>query len=400
MMRDPGNLTLTMDYVNAAKAKGDLEGAIGALSRLLLIDPNWTQVQLQLAELYLELKSYAMAESFYRRVLASPVDSASREDAMSGLTEVADAQSDNDFALTVGLGAAYQTNANAGPTSTARILGVEVTPFGKAAPVADGNLFLTAALAAHETVGWWSDTTWDTAVSIFATRQLRLQHENIAYTRIDSGPSIVLQGWSDAAITVHPYLLVDIFGLGSSLLFASGGGGISVDHELGDGYSVRTTVEVDDRVFRNGVNFPTATSHSAVEVIGSVKLSRAFGDDDKVSLRLQAADNVAVAGWARYTEWRVNPTFEHQFTGLWGDEPWLATVEGARAWIPYARPDSSIDPSLTRYDREWTASVSLSVPIESGWSVDTAVSRTREESSLPNYRYTNTIVSADLAYSF
>src|SRR5260221_8520324 len=64
VLANPRDLDLTFRYAELAVAFGDLEGAIGAYERLLLINPNLPHVQLALGELYLKLESTAAARGY------------------------------------------------------------------------------------------------------------------------------------------------------------------------------------------------------------------------------------------------------------------------------------------------------------------------------------------------
>jgi Flp pilus assembly protein TadD len=55
LLKDPTNVDLNFRYAEAAVKQGNYEGAISALERLLLYNPNFPGVKLQLAELYARL---------------------------------------------------------------------------------------------------------------------------------------------------------------------------------------------------------------------------------------------------------------------------------------------------------------------------------------------------------
>ena len=69
MLADPANLDKTFAYAALAAQVDDLEGAISALERMLLIDPNLPRVQLELGVLYYRLGSYGAARSYLQSAL-------------------------------------------------------------------------------------------------------------------------------------------------------------------------------------------------------------------------------------------------------------------------------------------------------------------------------------------
>ena len=68
MYKDIGNRDKTFQFAELAAQVGDLEGAIAALERMLLLDPNLPTVRMQLGVLYLRLESYGMARAYLREV--------------------------------------------------------------------------------------------------------------------------------------------------------------------------------------------------------------------------------------------------------------------------------------------------------------------------------------------
>src|SRR5438876_131316 len=72
LLKDPTNVDLNFRYAEAAVKQGNYEGAISALERLLLYNPNFPGVKLQLAELYARLGSYNAARAYLAQVEAAP----------------------------------------------------------------------------------------------------------------------------------------------------------------------------------------------------------------------------------------------------------------------------------------------------------------------------------------
>lgn len=72
MLDDPANMDALLDYSKVATRTGDYEGAISALERTLLINPDLPQVQIELAVLYYRIKSYTVADAYLQKALQSP----------------------------------------------------------------------------------------------------------------------------------------------------------------------------------------------------------------------------------------------------------------------------------------------------------------------------------------
>lgn len=72
MLMQPANLDVLFKFATLATQTGDFEGAVSALERMLLADPDLPRVRMELGALYYRLGSYEMARSYLDTVLQSP----------------------------------------------------------------------------------------------------------------------------------------------------------------------------------------------------------------------------------------------------------------------------------------------------------------------------------------
>jgi tetratricopeptide (TPR) repeat protein len=72
MLRQPANLDVLFKFATLATEIGDLEGAISALERMLLISSDLPRVRLELGVLYYRLGSYEVARTYFETALKSP----------------------------------------------------------------------------------------------------------------------------------------------------------------------------------------------------------------------------------------------------------------------------------------------------------------------------------------
>src|SRR5262245_37505218 len=68
----PTNSDKACAFAELASRKGDFEGAISALERMLFIDPNLPRVKLELGTLYYRLQSYETARGYFQDALEAP----------------------------------------------------------------------------------------------------------------------------------------------------------------------------------------------------------------------------------------------------------------------------------------------------------------------------------------
>jgi tetratricopeptide (TPR) repeat protein len=407
MMLDPNNRKVTLAYVEAARAAGDLEGAIGALSRFLLTNSENPEIHMQLAELYRSLKSYEMAKIHYQKALALELAPVQREGAERALEELAAEGAQGESLMpTVSqrisgelqIGASFQSDATVGPRIAARYFGQDVTPQGKFAAHSDANSFLYASINHTINLGDDNAQRWDTNLTLYATQERRVAYENVSYGRITSGPTWVL-GESGAS-TVHPYVIAEVFGLGDALLASSGGAGLAWDTPVVDDLRGRLEFETIGRAYNSSGNYTYASTQDAYVTSARYLLSYSWNDDNRLSFQFQATDDIARVGYGRYWEWRLSPVIEHRFESLWGGDPWVVTASAQWTDRPYGGADSNVDRDLTRHDVEYGGTLQMLVPIEGAWSARAGFNYTRANSSIANYRYVNIVPSASVQLAF
>ncbi|HIJ61176.1 MAG TPA: tetratricopeptide repeat protein [Rhodospirillaceae bacterium] len=394
MLRDPGDISLTLAYVAAAEQAGDFEGAIGALSKLLMVAPNLPEVHLRLAALYRAIGSYSMAETYYRSAQAQQLSDTQRRQAEGGLAAMAEAQSNSHFSALLAGGIAYQSNANAGPVGTARSFGVDLP--GQAATTPKGDANLLSFVAVDHLYDLDDASRWHTTATIYATRQERLEHLNISYGRLTSGPRLALGERS----SLEPYAIGELFALGSSLYFGSGGFGLTWTCAHDDGLSSRLDMSTLERAFDDSANYPTATEENTLLSTAAYTLSWQGRDGERIGFKAQLADNLARRGFNRFSEWQISPFAEKSLDSPWGGGKWTVSAEYSVSRRYYLGADPSVDPATKRRDTEWTASLSVLAPVGGGWAVLGKLGKDEEYSSLPNYRFGNLSVLGAMLYNF
>jgi tetratricopeptide (TPR) repeat protein len=123
MLRQPANLDVLFKFATVASQTGDLEGAISALERMLLIENNLPRVRLELGVLYYRLGSYAISQTYLEGALATPnLPPEVRTRAEQFLTQIKSAQKPSHFSGEAFLGWRFQSDANLGPATSSVLL--------------------------------------------------------------------------------------------------------------------------------------------------------------------------------------------------------------------------------------------------------------------------------------
>jgi hypothetical protein len=406
MLANPSDLDLTFRYAELAVAFGDLEGAIGAYERLLLINPNLPHVQLALGELYLKLESTAAARAYLeaaRDDAGATRDTRERADTLLASLDdasVSRGSARSQFSAYLQLGGAWQSNATSGTTAAQiRSLGVPVAVPANGRKVSDYSAVLTGDLG-HE-LALPGTPVVESHARFYLTRQLRATSVNLGVLQVDSGPRLVFADDPGGA-TVRPYALAGLISLADKFYQWNGGGGVTLTTPIGQQVWIDSDLSERAQSYSNSVTQPTASNASGPTFDGRVivNYSPAIGDRLRLGPSVEVLD--ARARGQHYNQYGIEAGWLHSFadpTG-WFGLPWVANLEGNRLWRNYAGPDPTVDARTTREDREWNLDVSLAVTLSEAWLLFADVNQQWVTSNLSNYRFDNTTVSLAVGYRF
>ena len=123
-LRKPNDPAVLLRYADLATKAGNLEGAISALERLLLIEADQPRVKLELGVLYYRLGSYEQARVYLEAARTSPrATNEVKERSSQFIADVNQATGKSRLTGDILGGVRYSTNANSGPTGSIRSFG-------------------------------------------------------------------------------------------------------------------------------------------------------------------------------------------------------------------------------------------------------------------------------------
>jgi hypothetical protein len=406
MLANPSDLDLTFRYAELAIAVGDLEGAIGAYERLLLINRSLPHIQLALGELYLKLDSTEAARG-YLEAARDGADSTSetRERAETILASLDDPPVDqgsarSQFSAYLQLGGAWQSNATSGTTAEQiRAFGVPVAVPANGRKVSDYSAVLSGDVG-HE-FALPGTTVVESHARFYLTRQLRVNNVNLGVLQVDSGPRFAL-GDDPGGATVRPYALAGLVSLADKLYQWNGGGGVTLTAPIGEQVWIDTDLTERAQSYSNSASQPRASNANGPTFDGRVIGNYSPAADDRLRLGPSIEVLEARVRGQRYNQFGIEAGWQHGFpdpTG-WFGLPWVANLEGNRLWRNYGGPDPTIDARTTRADREWNLDASLAVAVSEAWLLFVDVNQQWVTSNLSNYRFDNTTISLAVGYRF
>lgn len=397
MFEDPTNLGLTFDYAVIARRVGDLEGAVGALERMLIFNPDLPIVHYELAQLYATLDSHAAARRYYLSALALAPPDHIRERIEAALARLERAAAPSRWSGSLFAGLRWQDNANAAPDD-GRVLidGIDARLDPGSGERSDASVLATASLDHRYDLGRDPAVFWHSRILGYAARQHELRQLDLALVAVDSGPEFRLPD----DLTVRPFLIADHVALDSAGFYRSFGLGGELVRESKAGWRWSIEAKALRREHRENSRFPTLDDRD-----GSIlRLGGEFGRSLAPDLQFAGSAGVerqdSRRGFESYRGAEIGFRLLKALTGLWGGGSWNVALSGRASQRDYDSADAIIDAGRKRRDRGYSLGLSLTVPLGSGaaWTVEARQQWRR--SNLPNFAFTDTALSSGVRYSF
>ncbi|MBM3549690.1 MAG: hypothetical protein FJX54_22350 [Alphaproteobacteria bacterium] len=402
MLADPANLDLTFRFAELAIAADDLKGAVSAFERLLIFNPRLTRIRYELALLYMRLGSYQIARGYLEDVAkAEEVPADVRAATQQNLAEIDRRLSATTFGFTAQTGVRWQSNANAANSAgVVKLFGLDATLDPGATKRSDWNAYAQASLSFAYDLGTQDRDTLDAGLQLYGTRQSEVSSLDLQVAQLDLGPRLRFGG--DNPLMIRPYVLGSAVTLDDARYFVSYGGGISADLPVTPIFGVEAEVKSRFRRFHLSEARATVADKDGWEHGARIGTRHALGPSDLVRLGGSITFANTKAEYERYLEYTGELVYFRQFAAPFEvtRQPWLASLGGGRTLRYYDGVDTTVDPSSTRYDREWSLGAGLSVRFFDSWSVNLQFTQQWVRSSLANYTYTNTSGTIGLGYAF
>jgi tetratricopeptide (TPR) repeat protein len=402
MLADPSDLNKTLRYAQLAAERDNIEGAISALSQLLITNPELWQVHYQLGVLYYRLKSYALAKSYFEEAASkNDVPSATRTRIADYIAQIEKQTAANRWSGQVTVGGQYQSNVNAASG---------VVPAQAQTAVVE-NLFSTKedfgvfgfVQATHiydfNTV---DGTTWESNFQGYGAKQISEEDFDLVFIELTSGPRFVLPTDLMTGLSVRPYLEVDYVRLGDSRLDYAKGGGFDVRREFSDTAYLSAGYNVQDLEYRNTALRPRLTDLDGVQHQAKLQFAFALLNNVLLNIEERAISLNAHQPFERNLALASMVTLAIAYDAPFGvtSNRWVSSASAEYEAARYEAPDPSIDAANTRVDDRWYFRLATSVPVAAEWSIIGAFSYRNNGSNLRSFTYDNKEATLAISYKF
>jgi tetratricopeptide (TPR) repeat protein len=409
MMADPSDAERAFEFAQAAVVAGDVRGAIAALERILLINPNLPNIALELGVLYRQVGNDALAAQYLRQALAAeqiPPLVRERAEAILGAAEAAITR--HQFRGSVFAGVRYETNANATP-DLVRVGATlpDGTPIGEIPPDeparSDFSAFIAADLGYDYLLGTQAGDAIETNLSLFAAgygRSPELQTELIG---LDVGPRLQLGPVDNPLATIRPFAEASYLRFGAETYRVRYGGGLGVNKSISPRLFADGELAVVYQDFRDTEDQPRGDDRSGLQIEVGAGLAHLLRPTTTVSGRLDYVRRNAEEDHEAFHDVGLLLAATENYRGpfeLAPELPWSATLTFGVRYANYDGPDPQIDPGETREDWQFAVALTNTVPITRSISFSTSARYLKNQSNLPNFDYDNFSLTAGIGWRF
>ena len=365
MLRKPADLDVLFKFATIATKSGDYEGAISALERMLLVNPDLPRVRLELAVLYYRLGSFEVSRTYLETVLASPgITPEVRARAQQYLAEVEKRGSRSRFVGEVFGGVRYQSNANLGPpTSNVRLFGQTANLNKSALGTADWGGVTSGYVRHIYDLGGQDKGALETQFSGYANRQFQVSAANVSILDLTSGPRFqAFQGIFED-VTIKPLGSLGFIWVNDVPYYGSYGSGVEVGALLSNRMRNTTNFVYRRLLYQDSWYLPFNSLYTGNEYSANSTFQYALTE----VVQLFANGNLQ-----RYMT-DNSPQYSYVLTGVGGgmqfrfpdplfksELPWSIALSANVQWWYYDQPDPIIDPSVTRQQNDIILNILIS----------------------------------------
>jgi tetratricopeptide (TPR) repeat protein len=405
MLRKPADLDVLFRFATLAAQTGDLEGAISALERMLLINSDLPRVRLELGVLYFRLGSYEVARTYLQSVLKSqslPADVRAKTEQF--LAEVESRQSPSRFTGEVFMGWRYQSNANLGPsTSSVRLFGQTANLNQSSIGAPDWGIVNSLSLRHFYDFGLQDKSGLDTQLVLYSSRQFTVTTANVGLIDFTTGPRFQVFAGLFEDISLRPFISAGYIWVNDTPYYGSYGGGLEIGALLADGLRNTTTLLwrrhnhpdtwylPNNNLFRGTEYSGTTTFQYQVNQLIAV-FATGSAQRYQTDVYLPQAYEVFGVGVGVILRF-ADPVFN---SGL----PWTITLAATHQWWNYDAADVQVDPTQIRQQNDTIFNATAAIPFDERTTFTISGGRTSRTSGLPNYAFDNNSVLLGVSWRF
>jgi tetratricopeptide (TPR) repeat protein len=402
MMRDLGNPELSFEFAEAAVEVGDVRGAIAALERILLINPNLPNIALELGVLYYTVGNNALAAQYLNQVLTAPqVPAPMRQRAEATLVAAEAAVTRHQFHGQLFAGLRIETNANAAPDAVRLTGQPDLEPDE---PEKEDLSGLASAFLEYDyLLGTQAGDAIETNTQLFGQWYGREQELNSELINFDIGPRLDLGSVEAPLVSIRPFFQGLYLRLDDQFFLSQLGGGLELTKTLTPRLYADASVTVVDQNFDNTPDNPTASDRSGIQALVTTGLAFLMRPTTTLSGRFTYTRRASDEDFEAFNRFALGLAATQRYAGpfqIVEDEPWSATLALDLEYTDYDQPDPQVDPDDSRNEFRIDVVLINSIPMAASFYFVTTGRYTNVESNQPNNEFDNWQLTAGVSYRF
>lgn len=401
----PADLDVLFRFATLAAQTGDLEGAISALERMLLIEPDLPRVRLELGVLYYRLASYEVARTYFEAALKAPnVPPDVRAKAEQFLADAISKQNPSHFSGETFFGFRYQSDANLGPSTSSVLLFGQTANLNQAAVgLPDWGVVGSVQFRHVYDFGRQDKSALETALTFYANRQFTQSQANVSLIDLTTGPRFQIFADSFKDMSVRPFLSGGYIWVNDTPYYGSYGGGLEGSTLLTDNLRSNTVLLFRRHDNQNTTYLPNNNQFRGLELSANSNL--VYELTPLISLfangniqRFQAD----IALWQSYQLFGAGGGFAFRLPDpvLKTGGFWTIAFNLAGQWWQYDAPDPTVDPNQNRFQNDTIMNVTATIPFDDRTTLTISGGRFNRGSSVPNYAFINNSFLIGIGWRF
>jgi tetratricopeptide (TPR) repeat protein len=389
-LRRPSDPATLVRYAELAVKVGDLEGAITALERLLLIEGDQPRLRLELGILYYKLGSYEVA----RRYLDGAQNSTRatpeiRNRAAQVIGEVDRKHGLSRFSGDILAGLRYSSNANSGPAGAISAFGAPFVPNPAISRRSDFNAIAAAALRHRYDLGRQDSGTLETDLGLYSARQFQVSEANVHVVDITTGPRVQPFASDLSGLSLKPFLTARYVSVHDLTTYWAWGAGVEATKSFGDRFLTSLTLLGRHREFLNNSDAPFNNRSSGNEQTGYFNLRAILTPGLLLTVGPNVTRFTAVTDPESYWEYGFGGALSARFSDPIGmnGRAWTLTATAGVQFADYDQPNTLIDANIARRQTDLNLGLLLAVPLDESLTLMAQTGYTQRTASLNNYAY-------------
>ncbi len=402
MLQRPDDIAAVRRYAELQIEAENYEAAIATLERLLIPQPNQSQIRTELGILYFRLGSYDAAASYLRKALESTdLTPELRAQAERFLADSVRRGVTSKFAGSINLGGRFQSNPTAASTEQiVRSSGLRVArPQG---PRNDFSGVASLDLRHEYDLGTQDNATLVSTLAGYGTRYVRNGQVDVGLVEGTVGVRFRPSPADAKEWLLRPYLVANHVILAGTQLFSTGGAGVETSYALSEATTIggRYEYRYSDYARRSDVTGATLQSRSENSIQGQIATEVAPLQVVVGSIRYRVADTKFSGYDFDSVELRAAYTVSFQEPVKLSGFNWSLTPSVGVEIRNFRAPDPTYDPRTIRNDNDVRFGAMLAVPFDQDWIGLLQVEQVFTRSNIPNFTSQNTSVQLGLLFQF